>query len=252
MAKSMNKYIGYQHQPKGASVVYWIHNEEHTDMYSQGYVGITIYPAKDRWINHRSASRRTANKNCKILNSALRKYDSLIYEVILVANSREYCERIEGLLRPTQGIGWNIARGGMPVDTMMGGIGNRYRWVQHWIDNPIQAAERWWQTERKLIKKQAIIKRKLNKPLPYTKQRKPYSNNTSGCKGISWFPNLNKWRSQIGIFPHVYTIGYYEDKEQARQHHCLAESIRNQWRNNLIPKEQAITQIKALQKRFSI
>jgi hypothetical protein len=247
----VNKYIGYEHQPKGASVVYWIHTEEHTDMYSQGYVGITMYSAKDRWINHRSASRRTADKTCKILNSALRKYDSLIYEVILVADSREYCERIEALLRPTQGIGWNIARGGMPVDTMMGGIGNRYRWVQHWIDNPMQAAERWWQTERKLLNKQARIKRKLNKPAPHTKERPINSNNTSGYKGVGWFVKSNKWRAQIGIRPYVYTIGYYEDKEQARQHHCLAENIRTRWRKNLITKEQAITQIKSLQKRFS-
>lgn len=248
----MHKYLGHEHQPLNASIVYWIHAKHHTDISKEGYVGITKYPAKERWINHQSASRRTTEKNCRVVNNAIRKYDSLIFEVVLVADSREYCERIEGLLRHKQGIGWNIARGGMPVDTMMGGIANRYRWVQHWIDNPTQAATRWWQAECKLLKKQANTKRKANKSLPHTKARKPSSNNTSGYKGVGWFAKYNKWRAQIGIQPHVYTIGYYEDKEEAKQQHLIAEGIRTQWRKNLISKEQAITQIKALQKRFFI
>ena len=141
-------YKGTEHQPKGASVVYWIHKPEHTDITKQGYVGITNRPVKERWSSHKLASKKTPDEHCAVVNRAIQKYPNLIYEVVLVADTREYCEKIEGLLRPHNRIGWNIARGGMMVDTMMGGIGHKYKWVKHWIDNPIEAADRWWNAEK--------------------------------------------------------------------------------------------------------
>lgn len=238
---------GTEHQPKGSSVVYWIHKPEHTDITKQGYVGITNGMARDRWLNHKTASRKNPDIHCAILNRAILKHKDLIYEVVLVADTREYCERIEGLLRPTNKIGWNIARGGMPVDTMMGGIANKERWIQYWIDNPIEAANRWWKTEQALLNKQAIAQRKANKPIPFTKERKFNARNKSGFTGVIWFTKFSKWRAQIGMTPEVITLGYFDTKEQAYTTYLKAKHIRLQHRHGILDFYDAIANIKALQ-----
>lgn len=238
-------YKGIEHQPKGASVVYWIHKPEHTDITKEGYVGITHNMARDRWLDHKSASRRHPDRNCAIVNNAIRKHPDLIYEVVLVADTREYCERIEGLLRPTNHIGWNIARGGMPVDTMMGGIANRERWIQWWIDNPVDAANRWWEAERALLKKQALIYRRANKPKPYTQDWKPHKDSYSGCTGVSWFSKYSKWRAMIGISPIVITLGYFDTKQQAHDAYLQAKAVYKAHKRGEMGRQQAIQQIKS-------
>lgn len=243
-------FKGIEHQPNGASVVYWIHKPEHTDITKEGYVGITNNMVKERWLNHQSASRRNPDIHCAILNRAINKHKDLIYEVVLVANTREYCERIEGLLRPTNKIGWNIARGGMPVDTMMGGIANKERWQQYWVDNPVEAANRWWKIESNLLKKQARQHRLTNKPKPFTKNRKHSNRNKSGCTGVTWFAKYLKWRAQIGITPIVITLGYFESKEEAHKTYLKANAIRLLWRQQSIDKDLAIKQIKQLQAKM--
>jgi predicted GIY-YIG superfamily endonuclease len=86
--------------------VYWIHHKDHTDMFSQGYVGVTNN-VKRRWFRH---SRYSENQHLK---NAIRKYgwDNLIKEVIIVAN-KSYCYAMETKLRPEDQIGWNISAGG--------------------------------------------------------------------------------------------------------------------------------------------
>ena len=241
----MNK--GHEHQPKGASVVYWIHKPEHTDITKQGYVGITHKRVRDRWLDHKSASRRTPDSHCAMLNRAIRKYPNLIYEVVLVADTREYCERIEGLLRPTNRIGWNIARGGMPVDTMMGGIANRERWIIFWINNPIEAANRWWEAELRLLNKQAAIQRKASLPKPHTKERKFSARNKSGYTGVTWFDKFGKWRTQIGIGGSPITLGYFDTKEQAHAMFVKAKSYRDSYRQGTMLLNDAIDSIRGLQ-----
>jgi hypothetical protein len=243
--------IGTEYQPKGASVVYWIHKPEHTDITKQGYIGITNKLARERWVAHQSASRHNPDANCAVVNRAIRKHHNLIYEIVLVADTREYCERIEGLLRPTNNIGYNIARGGMPVDTMMGGIANREKWVQHWIDNPTEAANRWWDTERALLIKQAIAHRRASKPKPFTVERKFSARNKSGYTGVTWFAKFSKWRAQIGITPEVVTLGYFDTKEQAYATYLKAKHIREKYRHGILNFNDAIAEIRALQSVFN-
>lgn len=237
-------YKGFEQQPDGASVVYWIHRPEHTDIFTEGYVGITNGKARERWAEHRRSSRKNPDVHCVVINHAIRKHPDLIYEVVVVADTREYCERIEGLLRPTNNIGYNIARGGMPVDTMMGGIANRDRWVKYWIDNAEEAATRWWETERALLNRQAIEQRKLNKPKAFTKDWKPHKDSKSGCTGVTWFTKYSKWRAQIGISPIVVTLGYFDTKEQAKDAYIEAKAIYKLHKQGCIELHEAIRQIK--------
>lgn len=89
--------------------VYWIRHQDHIDLFSQGYIGISNdFEARLR--NHKSKPTNIHMKN------VIAKYgwDNLIKEQILIA-SQDYCLMIEKQLRPNDFIGWNqISGGGMP------------------------------------------------------------------------------------------------------------------------------------------
>lgn len=86
--------------------VYWLRLPEHTDMFTQGYVGISS-KSKLRWNQHFLKSENQHLKN------AIKKYgwDNIVKQVVLIAD-RDYCLDIEKKLRSSSNIGWNIAVGG--------------------------------------------------------------------------------------------------------------------------------------------
>lgn len=86
--------------------VYWIRHQTHTDIFSQGYVGISNNFAR-RMNGHKHKKENPHLKN------AIDKHgwDSLIKEQILIAD-KDYCLTIETKLRPNKEIGWNISEGG--------------------------------------------------------------------------------------------------------------------------------------------
>lgn len=98
--------------------VYWIHLKEHTDLFSEGYIGFTSKTAKERFYHHLVQSRRNPYKRyktreCTHLYSSIRKYGSenLIVSTLVIADTN-YCLDLENKLRPCKNIGWNIAVGG--------------------------------------------------------------------------------------------------------------------------------------------
>ena len=88
------------------SSVYWIHRPEHTDMFNQGYIGVSNN-TRLRWNEHKT---RTGNLH---LQRAIKKYgwENLEKDVVLVADEA-YCLDVETKLRSRAGIGWNITVGG--------------------------------------------------------------------------------------------------------------------------------------------
>lgn len=92
--------------------VYWIHLPEHTDMFSEGYVGVTTKTAEHRFAEHVKASNSKRRKNYTICN-AIRKHgpDAFIVDTLIIA-SEDYCYLMESRLRPKKAIGYNIAEGG--------------------------------------------------------------------------------------------------------------------------------------------
>jgi group I intron endonuclease len=96
--------------------VYWIHHKDHTDMFSQGYIGVSSN-VKKRWYDH---NHKPSNAH---LQNAINKYgwDSLVKEVLLVAN-KAYCLMVESQLRSTNQVGWNVVKGGgmPPIFTKTG------------------------------------------------------------------------------------------------------------------------------------
>lgn len=88
------------------SSLYWIRHADHTDIFSQGYVGVSSNV--ERRIRH----HRTKPQNLH-LGSAINKYgwDGLVKEVVIIA-ADGYCLAMESKLRPKENIGWNIVVGG--------------------------------------------------------------------------------------------------------------------------------------------
>lgn len=93
--------------------VYWIRKPEHTDILSEGYVGVTKQAIERRFSQHiRSARKKSKDKQhlCTFFK-ALLKYDDLIISKIVVGNY-DYILDIERKLRPIKRVGWNVMRGG--------------------------------------------------------------------------------------------------------------------------------------------
>jgi predicted GIY-YIG superfamily endonuclease len=98
-----------------STYLYWIRLESHTDITSEGYVGITNDFTK-RMLKH---SR--CDDGSEILYNAIKKYgwENLI-KTIMLEGSEEYGLDMENKLRPSERIGWNIAIGGGKPPTKSG------------------------------------------------------------------------------------------------------------------------------------
>lgn len=91
--------------------VYWIHLPEHTNIFTQGYVGYTNKTVEQRWKGHKKESRAARSLNYPVYN-AIRKYgDALIISTVL-EGAEDYCSNLEFKLRPEVKIGWNLHVGG--------------------------------------------------------------------------------------------------------------------------------------------
>lgn len=92
--------------PNMGHCVYWIHKEEHTDMFCEGYVGVSC-DVERRLQEHLNYSQNPH------LKRAIEKYgwDNLVKTVLVIAE-KDYCLSVERKLRPEDKIGWNIVAGG--------------------------------------------------------------------------------------------------------------------------------------------
>jgi hypothetical protein len=87
--------------------VYWIRANHHTDMNTEGYIGVTN-DFEARMSRHKSG-KSGAHK----LYNAIKKYgwNNLIKSPIIVGEE-DFCYEMEQKLRSRQEIGWNLAEGG--------------------------------------------------------------------------------------------------------------------------------------------
>lgn len=88
--------------------VYWIRLEDHTNIYEQGYVGIT-----SNFVERMRAHRK--NKRVSHLTNAIKKYGwkHLVINILWVDLSQQQALDFEASLRPSQNIGWNSQQGGI-------------------------------------------------------------------------------------------------------------------------------------------
>lgn len=92
--------------------VYWIRAAHHSDVTSEGYVGVSKN-ANRRWsYGHKWAHAKGRHENSRLSNAITKHgWDNLIKTVLVIADE-EYCYELERKLRPTDSIGWNLVMGG--------------------------------------------------------------------------------------------------------------------------------------------
>lgn len=87
------------------TVVYWIRKESHSDILTEGYIGVT-----DTFLSRMMKHEYRPNEKLK---NVFNKYgkDTLVAEIVF-EGCREDCYLLERLIRPSKDIGWNVMRGG--------------------------------------------------------------------------------------------------------------------------------------------
>lgn len=220
----MKQYIGVDKQLPGSSVVYWIRRPHYVDVLTQGYVGISSQPVAQRWADH----GRNSNRHNGILRNAINGSKDIVYEVLLVAQDREYCERIERLLRPSEYIGWNIAAGGGYPNNKVGGATNRLNRIKAKLADANKASELWWRAEKIMLKRQAArMKREAREAhVPYTGPRNLSKRNKCGYTGVSWYKPYGKWRAQIKLDHGPKFLGYFDDPLEAHNEYMRHKALR--------------------------
>lgn len=88
--------------------VYWYHLKEHTDLYSQGYIGVTKNLAKRHYEHFRP------NNIQYHFYRAIQKYgkENIIRTILHENVSKTEAYALERQYRPTNNIGWNYNSGG--------------------------------------------------------------------------------------------------------------------------------------------
>lgn len=95
--------------------LYWLHLPTHSDINTEGYVGVSKRP-KQRLYEHKHARKNPH------LQNAFQKYGDTIIQTILLEGTEDYCFSIEALYRPRKYIGWNISVGGIQPPGNKGNI----------------------------------------------------------------------------------------------------------------------------------
>ena len=237
-------YLNKDIQPKGSSVVYWIHAPEHKDMLNEGYIGITKNSVYKRWREHSTNILNTDNTH-KVYKP-LRQQDTLIFEIVLLADSRQYCEDIETKLRPTPGIGWNVVKGGRDGFAKVGGQRTKERWLA--IYTPCDS---WFKAEMLMLKqikrKERLAAKRLARqeyiPFRCHTTRKLAKDNTTGLTGVGYYAKYDMYRAQICIDKKVMTLGYYTTKEEAHQKYMKAKLLVKEFRDQKADSRWMIGQV---------
>lgn len=86
-------------------VVYWIRRREHSNINTEGYVGIT-----NNFCRRTQFHMKYCYDNPR-LKRAIAKYQDIVIDVVY-EGTKEECQARESIFRPLRLIGWNIAEGG--------------------------------------------------------------------------------------------------------------------------------------------
>lgn len=188
--------------------LYWIHRASHTDIKTQGYVGISKNPVQ-RFKEHKSL------KTGKHLKNALEKYDDILYDVIETFLTLEECLHKEIELRPREHIGWNMCiGGGMPPrvtketaikisKTLKQKGTTPYCENTHSKESIIKSNAKkslnggqWWHNPR--TKEYRYIKTAFEEiPIGWERGRVLAKNNQIKVRGEDYNCNVKKWKLEI-------------------------------------------------------
>lgn len=142
--------------------VYWIRLPEHTDILTEGYIGVTSKSPEIRLKGHLKDCKRTDRNPYRIQN-VLKKYkDVIIVDTLLIADI-QYCYDIEQKLRPSKKIGWNTAAGGR--DALLLRDRNAKHTEESKAKMSVVQKETWQRADTKTLKIGKILDRRIPKPI---------------------------------------------------------------------------------------
>jgi hypothetical protein len=126
--------------------LYWIRLPEHTDITTQGYIGITGQTVTKRFNQHRNSARRSKARKKSEFKQALINGTELIVETLVISDYA-YIKNLERLLRPESNIGWNKAFGGASVaeSLQFSRESQKQAMRDHWkeFDHPFKFQKPW-------------------------------------------------------------------------------------------------------------
>jgi len=99
-------------------VVYWLHFQEHDNIETDGYIGVTNNPFR-RLREHLYNPSSKKDKN-PFLSSIVKKHKTKIIQTIIFQGSEDSCYSLEYTLRPVKNIGWNCSIGGNRPPSRLG------------------------------------------------------------------------------------------------------------------------------------
>ncbi len=141
-------------------------------MFTEGYIGVSVQGAIKRYRIHKSDAK--AGSKLPIHN-AIRKYgDTLILDTI-VKGDPEYCYFMEGRLRPTPNIGYNVSAGGAATN-----LGSKH---SEETRKKISIAGKGRKATADAIEN--MRKAKSNNPTIHTDETKEYLRSLSKKRGMS-------------------------------------------------------------------
>lgn len=98
--------------------VYWVHLPDHTDITTQGYIGVSNNP-KRRMSEHKNSSILRNDKNPLFCRMLYKHLDTIVQTIIFVG-TEEACYSFEQELRPIKNVGWNANKGGSKPPSKLG------------------------------------------------------------------------------------------------------------------------------------
>jgi hypothetical protein len=118
-----------QRNTEKVAAVYWLHLKNDTDVFTQGYVGVTTRLIDIRFREHCNKFKSSYNPY-NPLHLAFAQYgiDAIIRTRLCVCNIKQAYE-LERILRPFEYMGWNTVEGGKLSKSAIEII-NRKRYVQ--------------------------------------------------------------------------------------------------------------------------
>lgn len=85
--------------------LYWIHLKEHTDPFTEGYIGLTSQTVEQRLDDHKhNHKNRHLRNRCRM--------DNVVVECLYSNLTQHEVRKLEERYRPIENIGWNINKGG--------------------------------------------------------------------------------------------------------------------------------------------
>lgn len=101
------------------AALYWLHLDSHTDVFTQGYVGVTTRLINIRFKEHCSKFNSSYNQyNPLHLAFAEHGIENIIKTRLCICDVKE-AYKLEQLFRPNEYMGWNTVPGGKLSPTVI-------------------------------------------------------------------------------------------------------------------------------------